>query len=74
MNKSRMSMRLKRNTEKESVPTNMMLSNTVVTGFRSNKDLNNKIDLVLDKNNKKHFKLVYIAGNNIVFMDNITKE
>ena len=30
--------------------------------------------VINNKKNKKSFKLIYIAGNNIVIEDNITKE
>ncbi len=53
MNKSWMSMKLKRNTEKDCVVLNSMISNTIVAGFWANKDQVNKIDMIINKNNKK---------------------
>lgn len=51
-----------------------MLNSTMITGFRANKDLPNKIDLISNKVNKKQGKVVYLAGNNVVFVDTISKE
>ncbi len=51
-----------------------MISNSMVAGFRAAKELVNKIDIITHKVNKKLNKIVYLAGNNIVFMDAISKE
>jgi hypothetical protein len=46
----------------------------MVAGFRADKELVNKIDIITHKSNKKLSRIVYLAGNNIVFMDMISKE